>query len=77
MHRLFLEVEAGEVDPASLEPSLVAKLDEYREQLREACRDTVGERIEVMLRQGEAEQWLPCGLVELRGPEASPDRLAP
>jgi hypothetical protein len=71
MHRLFLEVEAGEVDPASLDSSKAAELAEYREQLIEACRDTVGERIEAMLREGEHEQGLPCGLLELRA--SAPD----
>jgi hypothetical protein len=65
------------VDPANLEPSQQAELEEYREELLEACRDRVGERIEAMLREGDQEQRLPCGLVELRGPEASPDGLAP
>ena len=51
MHRLFLEVEAGKVGPATLEPSVAEELDEYREQLIEACRDTVGEKFEAMLRE--------------------------
>jgi hypothetical protein len=71
MYRLFRAVESGESDRASLEPALAAELDEYREQLLEASRDTVEERIQEMLRQGVREQGLPCGLVELPAPGAS------
>jgi hypothetical protein len=73
MHRLLVQIDAGEVDPATLEPPLAAELAEYVDGLLEACRDTVGERIEAMLREGDPEQGLPCGLVELPRPEARVD----
>jgi hypothetical protein len=77
MYLLLQAVDAGEVDQASLEPSLAAELDELRVGLREACRDKVGERIEEMFRQRVQEEGLPCGQVELPAPEASPDEQAP
>jgi hypothetical protein len=76
MHRLFLEVEAGDVALDSLEAPLAAELAEYRQQLLEAERDTVEERIEAMLRQRLQEEGLPCGLVELPAAEASTDNSA-
>src|SRR5262249_49775401 len=55
-----------------LEPALAAELDEYRQQLLEASRDTVEEKIQKIVREAVVEQGLPCGLVELPAPEESP-----
>jgi hypothetical protein len=77
MYRLFLDVQAGKVDPASLEPSLAAELAEYPQQLLEASRDRVAEKIEEMFRQRVQEEGLRCRQVEVPAPEASPDEQAP
>jgi hypothetical protein len=60
MYHLYLSVEAGDVALDSLEAPLAADLAEYGQQLRQAARDTVEDKIQEAARQRLREEGLPA-----------------